>query len=411
MLAKLVYRNIVSKPLNASLSLILLVSGVTIISLILHLQTQFESRFTRQMEGIDQVMGAKGSPLQLVLSAVYQMDAPVGNISFSEAQRWMKHPFVEKAIPLSFGDNYLGFRIVGTTPAYISHYGGLISDGDLFVNDFEAVIGSEVAKRTGLKKGDSFYSMHGNAETGELHDHHPFTVNAVLNATNTQLDNLIICNLSSYWNMHALSHDADEEDEHDHAECDHDHHHDLAEKEITAVLFKFKNKMATLQWPRMIAENTNMQLASPAIEINRLFTLFGMGAEMLNYLAWGILLLSSLSIFIGLYNNLKERKYELAIIRVGGGARGLLFLLVNLESLLLCLAGYLIGSVLAYFLIYFIGEASILQYGIAVQPLNLFSAAQGTIFGLILLLGFFAALIPALKAYSMNISKTLAQDK
>jgi putative ABC transport system permease protein len=410
MIIKLVCRNIISKPLNASLSLILLVSGVTIISLILHLQAQFESRFTQQMEGIDQVMGAKGSPLQLVLSAVYQIDAPVGNINYLEAQRWMKHPFVEKAIPLSFGDNYAGFRIVGTTPEYIQHYGGLVSKDDIFTNDFEAMIGSEVAKRTGLKKGDSFYSMHGNAETGELHDQHPFKVNAVLNITNTQLDNLIICNLSSYWNMHVIAHEADEE-EHDHAHCDHEHHHNEADKMITAVLLKFKNKMATLQWPRMIAENTNMQLASPAIEINRLFTLFGMGAEMLNYLAWGILLLSSLSIFIGLYNNLKERKYELAIIRVGGGARSLLFILVNLESLFLCFIGYLAGSMLAYFLIYLIGEVSVVQYGIAVKPLNLCSSAQGTIFGLILLLGFLASLIPALKAYSMNISKTLAQDK
>lgn len=404
----LVYRNIVSKPLNALLSLILLIAGVAIISLLLHLQSQIEHRLSKQIDGIDQVMGAKGSPLQLILSAVYQMDAPTGNISYQSAQRWMKHPFVEKAIPLSYGDNYLGFKILGTTHDYFKHFGAELAEGKLFEDDFQVVVGAQAAMRTGLKLGDELESMHGSALTGEIHSHHPFKVVGILKPTNKPIDFLLLCNLQSYWRMHDDEHGhSHDEENHQHAECNHVDE----EKYITAVLLKFKNKMATLQWPRLIAENTNMQLASPAIEINRLFSLLGVGIEMLKYLGMGILLLSALSIFIGLYNNLKERKYEMAVMRVNGGSRWLLFILINLESMLLCAVGFFIGSGLAAIFIAALSETSASQYNLLIQPLPLWSLQQGIIFGLILLLGFTAALIPAVKAYRLNISKTLAEDQ
>ncbi|MFN4122880.1 MAG: ABC transporter permease [Flavobacteriales bacterium] len=410
MIILLVYKNLVSKPLNALLSLILLISGIAIISLLLHMQDQIENRLSKQIDGIDQVMGAKGSPLQLILSAVYQIDAPTGNINFQEAQRWMNHPFVQRAIPLSYGDNYLGFKIVGTTHDYFKHFEAELAEGKIFEDDFQVLIGAQVANRTGLKLGDKFESMHGGAETGDVHAHHPFTVAGVLKPSNKLIDFLILCNLNSYWLMHDEAHTHEHDDEeHDHAACDHDH--EQSEKEITAVLFKFKNKMAALQWPRMIAENTNMQLASPAIEINRLFTLFGIGIEMLQYLGLGILILSALSIFIGLYNNLKDRKYEMAMIRVNGGSRFLLFALISFESLLLCIVGFAAGTVLAAMVINLLGQSSAEQYNLMIQPLQFFGMQQGMIFGLVLLLGFAAAFIPAIKAYKLNISKTLADNQ
>ena len=150
-----------------------------------------------------------------------------------------------------------------------------------------------------------------------------------------------------------------EENEHIHTDaCNHEHHdvhHDHQEadmtlsepnKEITAVLLKFRNKMGIVTWPRIIAQNTKMQAASPAIEVNRIFSLFGVGLKALEYLAYAIMLISGISIFISLYNRLKERKYEFALMRINGASRmQLLFLLVT-ESLFLVIVGFLLEQFL-----------------------------------------------------------------
>jgi putative ABC transport system permease protein len=105
-LFRIAWRNIAHKPLNTALSLILLAFGVGIISLLLLLESSLQKEFDRNIKDIDMVLGAKGSPLQLILANVYHIDAPTGNISRAEAQRVMKHPYIDKAIPLAYGDNY-----------------------------------------------------------------------------------------------------------------------------------------------------------------------------------------------------------------------------------------------------------------------------------------------------------------
>ncbi|HTO35688.1 MAG TPA: ABC transporter permease, partial [Flavobacterium sp.] len=268
MITKLAWRNIWFKPLNTVLSLILLTSGVAIISVLILLQEQFEKQFSSNIDGVDLVLGAQGSPLQLILSSVYHVDAPTGNINYKEAQVWMKHPFVETAIPLAFGDNYLGFRIVGTTQDYLKKYNVEIAEGKTFDENFEVVIGSEVARKLQLKIGDTFYGTHGDAEEGHKHEEYAYVITGIGQPTGKVVDNLILSNIESVWAMHEdhEHHDHDHEG-HDHDHEEHDHDHD-SEKEITAVLVKFKSKMGIVSWPRMIAQNTKMQAALPAIEIN-----------------------------------------------------------------------------------------------------------------------------------------------
>ena len=120
MILKIVVRNIRFRPLNAILSVLLLTASVGIMSLVVLLQDKIEQHFNNSIQNVDLVLGAKGSPLQLILSAVYQMDSPTGNIPYQEAEILMHHPFVKQAIPLAYGDNYLGFKIVGTESSYIS---------------------------------------------------------------------------------------------------------------------------------------------------------------------------------------------------------------------------------------------------------------------------------------------------
>lgn len=445
MITKIAWKNIWFKPLNTLLSIILLTASVAIITLLILLQDQFEKKFNDNIDGIDMVLGAQGSPLQLILSSVYQVDAPTGNIDYTEAKTWMKHPFVKTAIPLAFGDNYRGFRIVGTTPDYVSHFGAKVTNGKIFEKNFDVVVGSAIAQKLGVKVGDKFFGSHGDAEEGEVHEEHAYHVVGILSSTGKVVDNLILSNIQSVWAMHdhehvegegehvhaeggePHDHEAHEhaeeegaehhhEDGHDHDHVDaHDYDHELEAmqiseegKEITAVLIKFKSKMGIVTWPRLIPQNTKMQAALPGIEINRLFTLFGIGLDALQYLAYGIMLISGISIFIALYNTLKERKYEFALLRVNGASRIQLLMLVLIESLLLCITGFIFGTIVGRVALSLISGSSESEFKISFNPFEFVWEKEGYLLLLTIFVGILAAVIPAVKAYSLNISKTLA---
>ena len=165
-ITKLSWKNLVSSPLNTTLSLLLMTFGVGIISLLFLLNNQVEQQLQRNLRGIDMVVGAKGSPLQLILSSVYHIDNPTGNISYDEANALSNNAMVETAIPLSFGDSYNGFRIVGTTHDYVELYQGTLKEGQLWNYPLEVVLGSNVAAVHQLQLGDTFHGSHGLVEGG-----------------------------------------------------------------------------------------------------------------------------------------------------------------------------------------------------------------------------------------------------
>lgn len=419
MMLKLAWKNLLHKPLSTLLCWTLLAVSVGTISLLIILQNRFERQLTHNISGIDMVLGAKGSPLQLILSAVYHVDAPTGNISYEEAQKWMHHPFVEKAIPLAYGDSYKGYSIVGTTKDYPDKYSATIATGHWYKNDFEVVVGSALAKKLQLKTGSNFYGTHGQDEYGEEHREKAYTVTGVLNPTGSVVDNLIIGNIESVWKIHEHHHHEGETNQkdngHQHEAGEHHQHeeeheaaHGESEKELTAVLLKFRNPMGNVQLPRIINKQTNMMAAVPAIEVNRLFTLFGVGIETLKNMAWGIMLLSGLSVFVALFNSLKERKYELALMRTMGAGRGKLTALVLLEGLILSIAGIITGLLLSRFALWLIAGRFENDYHLSVQSWALQIPAELYVCALAIIIGLIASLVPAIKARFINISKTLA---
>lgn len=414
MITKLAWKNIWFKPLNTILSVILLTSSVAIITTLILVEKQFEEKFASNIEDVDLVLGAQGSPLQLILSSVYQVDAPTGNINYDSAKVWMEHPFVEKAIPLAFGDNYRGYKILGTTHDYLTKYKAKLAEGKLFEKNFEVVVGSEIAQKLSLKVGDEFFGSHGDAAEGEVHDQYAYKIVGIANPTGKVVDNLILCTIPSVWQMH---HQHDEnpahgEEGHIHEEGEEHEKSDLTldepNMEITAVLLKIRNQMAKLTWQRVIPQNTKMQAVSPAFEVNRLFGLFGIGVTALQYLAYGIMLISGISIFIALFNTLKERKSEFALMRVNGAGRFQLLKVVMIESLLLCVVGFIFGTILGRIALSLLSNSSEEDFKMSFNPYEFLWQKEGTLFLVTIFVGFIAALIPAIKAYNLNISKTLA---
>lgn len=405
MIGKIAWKNTWFKPLNTLLSIILLTASVSIISVLILLQKQFEEKFSSSMDNIDLVLGAKGSPLQLILSSVYQIDAPPGNIPYPQTETWMQNPMVESAVPLAYGDNYLGYKIVGTNDNYLKHFNLHLAEGIPFSKDFEVVVGAGIAKNIGLKIGDTFFGTHGDAEEGEVHDHHAYKVVGILEPSGKVADQLILSNIESVWHMHDHDHEGHSEDE------EHQHNEEINPhegKEITAVFLKLRNNMAKMTWPRIIPQNTDMQAASPALEVNRLFALFGVGITALKYLAFGIMFISGISIFVALYNTLKERKYEFALLRITGASKFQLLWLVLLESVFLCVAGFILGIIFGRIGLYFLSVSSQEEFKMAFNPFEFLWKEEGLLFLATLSVGILAAIIPAIKAYSLNISKTLS---
>jgi putative ABC transport system permease protein len=279
--------------------------GVGIISLLLLLNKSVEEKLQGNLNGIDMVIGAKGSPLQLILSSIYHIDNPTGNILLEEVNKIKSNPMVESTIPLSFGDSYKGFRIVGTTHAYPKLFQVNFQAGKLWDKSMQVVIGSDIVESCQLKMGSTFYSSHGLVEGGEIHNKHAFKVVGILDKSNTIIDQLILTNSESIKEVHNHKMDSNHTHEGVVGSCSDDH-----SEMITAMLVKFRSPVGFIRLPRLVNETTNLQAAVPAFEISRLISLLGLGVRSINMIAFFIIIVSGLSIFISLYNSLKRRRYE-----------------------------------------------------------------------------------------------------
>jgi len=391
-----------ARPLNTALNVMLLALGVGTIALLLLTSHQLEERMGRDARGIDLVAGAKGSPMQLILSAVFHIDAPTGNIPLAEAKKLAQHRAVKRAIPLALGDSFRGFRIAGTTQDYVSHYGGELAAGRLWQAPMEAVLGAETARTAGLGVGSKFVGSHGFAEGGDEHGDFPYTVVGVLKPTGTVLDRLVLANVESVWFVHV-----------------HPGKHDdpkavLAqlredEQEITALLIQYATPIAAATLPRMINSTSVLQAASPAYESARLFRMLGVGIEVLRAFALVLVAAAGLSIFIALYNAMEERRYDLAVMRMLGASPGKLMRLVLVEAVALAIAGAVIGLALGHLLTEVVGGMLAAEQQPAVTGAA-WLASEWWLVALAAGVGLVAGLVPAWRAYRTDIATTLAQS-
>jgi putative ABC transport system permease protein len=400
---KISRKNLVRNKLTTTLNIILVAFGVGILSILFLASNQIGNKLEKNAKDIDLVVGAKGSPLQLILSSIYHIDYPTGNIPAKDAYKLMRNPMVKRAVPLALGDNYNGYRIVGTDSTFSHLYGLSIQGGRFWQKDLEVTIGSTVAAASKLNIGDYFFGAHGLSGNGDIHKQHAYVVKGILKPQGNITDNLILTNIGSVYKMH--------EEKHMEAR----HHPAVAEAkeindtQITAILIQYKSPMSVILFPRMVNQSTNMQAASPAMESARLFSLIGVGIDTLQWFAIFIMGIAALSIFISLYNAMKERKYDLAIMRCLGASKSKLFFLVMFEGVLVTLIGACFGLVIGHVALEVIGayqESSQAKLtGLIAVPQEVYLIWIG------LFIGTLASLIPAMQIYKVDIAETLTKDR
>ncbi|MGH6626482.1 MAG: FtsX-like permease family protein [Burkholderiaceae bacterium] len=395
------FRYLWSRPLAATLNLLLLTLGLASISFVLLASEQIDRAFERDLAGIDLVVGAKGSPMQLILAGVFHIDVPPGNIALADVQELQQNPQVAKLIPLSLGDSYRGFRIVGTTADYLSHYQAQLAQGRLWTDPMQVVLGSQVAQGDGasraMRPGDRFMGSHGLGVGGHAHGEHPYTVTGVLQACGCVLDRLILTATESVWQVHEKATALDDDDRQALE----------AEREITLALITYKSPLAAVTFPRFVNSSTSMQAAAPAVEVTRLLRMVGVGTEVLRGLGAVLLLTAALSVFIALWNAVHERRADLALLRMLGAPPAKVAGLVLCEALWLAILASALGLLGGHLLTALVGYALQAEKSLPVTGW-LWLAAEGWIPAAAVGVAGLAAALPAFSAYRVDVAPLLS---
>ena len=386
-----------ARPLGTLLNVLLLALGVGTIGFVLIVNGQVGESLNRDARDIDLVVGAKGSPIQLMLAGIFHLDVPTGNIPLKSAQELAKNPLIRRVVPLSIADSFRGFWIVGTTPDYIDLYHGTLASGRVWNDRMQAVFGATVAAHTKLGVGDRFVGSHGLAEGGPVHGDSVYTIVGVLKPTGTVLDRLVLVNTESVWFVHEgnITDPAEKEVIE-------------AERQVTVLLVQYATPLAAVTLPRKINAETNMQAASPAYETARLFKMIGVGADVIRAFGGVVLATAALSLFIALYHALNERAYDIAVLRTLGARPSSIAMMLMLEALMLAILGGILGLLLAH------GLAAVLAWWMVRQesiPINAWAFSAEELWLLVpsLLAATLAALLPSWRAAQANISATLAR--
>ncbi len=454
---KIAWRSIQQRSLASSLTGLSMALGVALVAAVIVIHGVIDKSFRRGAQGYDLIVGAKGSPMQLVLNTVYYLGDPVGKLSYDQYLELIAHrfqlpdgrvaPSFEKAIPVCMGGYYAGFALVGTTPEIFElsaqegqHYeftqrGG---QGRNFEPDayFEAVIGPSVARGAGLKIGDTFKPQHTRAAkpTPEEEEHPPFTVVGIFAPTGTPNDRAIFVNIEGFWRMH--EHHGEEQDtvespgnaadesgveseaceDSDCSGCpDGDggaHEHD---RHISAVLVALDQGDLSLAMtmPRMI-EDYRMgdvqvfQAVHPSAEVARLLEgIIGNVQLVLLILAVLVVVVAGVGILVSIYNSMNDRKHDIAIMRALGASRMTVMMVILLESILLSLGGGAVGLLLSHGLVGVLSPLIAEHTGVVVGALQ-FQAAELVLIPGLIVLASIVGYLPALAAYRTDVAKSLA---
>ena len=413
-LGGMAFRYLFARRTVAFLTVFSLMLGVALPCMILLLREQAESSLLRDGTGIDMVVGAKGSPLQLVLSVVHHLDLPTGNIPYAYYEQLKGDRRIRNAVPVALGDNVAGFRIVGTTTDFL-HWrprsqegtaGSLLEQGSPDLNQpFGAVLGSEVARLSGLTLGDQFVGAHGlRAVPGTSHSDFPYQVTGSLKEQGTVVDRLVLTSLKSVWQVHA----ADEEK--------HRTLYGVGENverapEVTAVLLELRNPGLRMWLREEINRTTGAMAAVPVDELHRLYQRVLRPAQMgMLWISGAVALVSMMAILATLLQSAERRRKDWAVLRALGARPKDIFSLVWLESLWISTIGVVFGVILAHGIPILIKMSSSAAFLTGFSPWK-FAEYELMVIGAVWLGATLFGLVPALVSYRRSPLEDLSREQ
>lgn len=431
-----------SRKLTTVLTIFSVALAVGLISAILTIRDETRKRFEEEQAAFDVVVGpgaGAGSPLQLVLNAIYYLDNPTGLLSYDDYLAVKNHENVKNAYPVALGDSYRQHRIVGTERALFDYDWAsirgevrspfVIDEGRFFAAPMEAVIGAQAARATGLEIGAVFVGSHGSRDmTGistAMHDEHPFEVVGILKPSGTSNDRAIFVDIQSVWDMHPEYED-DEDDEgehpieehddlhaeHDDAHAGHDHEADDHEDHVkplgvSAVLVDLESPTQRFQFVGWARDEMKITAAIPYNQILLLYErVLAPAAIILIAVGYVVVVISALSIMIGLYLSIIQRKRDLAIMRALGAAASEIFGAVIIEAFLVTVMGIAAGWVLGKGVALGLGVYLSRNYGLGVHGFGT-SPEEWGFFGVVGVVGLLAGVVPAWQAYRTDVARDL----
>ena len=387
-----VWRYLQGRFVTSALTVVSVALGVSLVIASVLLTRGIKEGFIAGATDYNLIVGAKGSPTQLVLNVVFRMDAPTPNIPLSAYEDLRADPRVEAAVPVAMGDAYQGFRYVATSEAYFAplpwrRHLPALATGRLFRSDaperpdYEAVLGADAARGTGLKPEDRFYE-------GEEMAAYPLRVVGVLRPTGTADDRAIFISLASYWEMNEISRKA-------------------MIKPLTAILIRPKRLSDLTALHRGWNVGPDLQAALPSAILLNIFNLLGLVEDVLAVVLAVVAVVVGLYLFVTMYNATLERRREIATMRALGARRATVLGIVLLESCVIAglggLAGILGGHGVAA-----LGASLLAARGGPVTHALALSALQPVTFGAVVALGALAGLLPAVLAYRTEVAENLA---
>jgi len=408
-LMMIAWRNLMNRKIQTLITLLVVAVGVAMTLGVINVADGMKKGMAIATEPYGMIVGSKGSANQLIFNTIYLMDRPLNNLSLEDYETLKADPRVESAVPFALGDNYEGYRLVGTDEGFFQlrakpkepEYFQLRTGG-LFSGPFEAVLGANVAKRTGLSVGDTFNSSHGVISTlhGEEHNK-AYKVVGILKATNAPADKGIYVSMESYWESHG-QHDDSEEAAGETGEAAHEE-----EPGVTAVLIKPDSYVNLMTLYQEINNGNAAQAVFPGEVIAKVFDSMGTGEEVLRIISYVVLGMAGLTTVLSLYGSTLERRRTVSILRAIGASRRVILTVVLLESLWMMLFGVLLGYVLNYGVSMLVGQyieshssiSFILDISITYEQLRILVGVCG--------IGLAAGFLPAVSAYRTEPVKHL----
>jgi putative ABC transport system permease protein len=450
-LMKIVMKNMRQRALATWLTGTSVALGVALAIAIILIKQGVQQRFEQGTVGYEMVVGAKGSPLQLVLNTVYNLDISPGNISWKLFEQLRADPRVKLAVPFSVGDNFHGFRIVGTTDAFFKDFefepgqkpelaaGRVFTfseaalksafqeaaerakerearergeevkpppapEGTPVNRPFEAVIGSTVARETGLQIGQTFIAAHGVQPSAEakLHTENPWTVVGILKPTRTAADRAIYINLDSFYHIegHELRAPTGpvKEEEKD---------NDPDPGQVSSIVLKLRSPIHAFPLYREINDRQDAMAAFPAAEIRKLFSIVGNIDRLLFAQAILVLVVAGVAIAVSIYNSMSERRREIAILRALGARRATIFSIVLLEAMTICIIGAAVGLLGGHLVVAAANGALYRASGFVIPAFHM-QALEWYILSVAVILGAISGIGPAWGAYRTDVARNLA---